>query len=145
MSVASNVESDIYTLRRGDSGIDLVPQPIFRNLLLNHMHVIGIFRPEIAAAPGDSESTLGAACTESSVRPADRPAFAKSNLIALFFRRSLGLLLGGRLLLLLRLCLCVLALDLNCIWFFLFDLRLRLRYAFRFVGQHVLALRRIRW
>ncbi len=106
--------------------IDLVLQPVLRNLLLNHLHIPRVLRAEIPAASGDPESALGARRAERAVRPADRAAFAEGNLIVLFLRRRLRLLLGCRLLLLLRLYLRVLALNLNRVRLLLFDLGLRL-------------------
>ena len=101
MPVARDIERDVHPLRRRDSRIDFVLQPVLRNLLLDHMHVPRVLCAKIPAAPGDSKSALGSAGAEGTVRTADRAAFSKRNLIILFLGRSLRLLFGRRLLLLL--------------------------------------------
>src|ERR1700756_2943285 len=102
MTIARDIEIDIHPLGARDPGIDLIFQPVLRNLLLNHMHVPRVLCPKIAAASGNSKPTLVAGCAERSVRTAHWPALSKRNLIRLFLGRRLRLLLGNRLLFFLR-------------------------------------------
>src|SRR5579859_5336578 len=133
MAVAGYVKCDVNPLCIRDSGIDLVREPVLRDLLLNHAHIPRIFRAEISAAPCDSKSALRAGCAKRPVRAADRTALPERHLVAFGLGFGWRALLSDGLLLFLRLDLGVLALNLDRIRRFLFDLGLRLGDSFRLV------------
>src|SRR3979490_2081865 len=93
MPILHNVEGDVNALRRRDPRVDFILQPVLRNFPLDSLYIPGKPHAKIAAAPGKAESAFRASRAESSIRTADRPAFSEGNLVGLFFRFRLRLLL----------------------------------------------------
>src|SRR5438105_3938205 len=94
MSVASHVKGDVNALPAIHLGIDLILQPVVRDLPLNDLDIVGEPGAEITTPTCDTEAALCAARIKASIRAAHRAAFAERRLIGFLFWSGLRFFLG---------------------------------------------------
>src|SRR5271167_1692041 len=90
LPIAQDVEGDVHPLPAADPGIDLVLQPVLRDLAPHHVHVPSEAAAKISVAR-ETQSPFGAPGGEHAVGPADGPALAEGNNVLRF---RLGRFLG---------------------------------------------------
>src|SRR5207245_1640722 len=111
MPVTSDVKNQIHLSRLADARIDLIFQPIIRDLPADGVHVPSKAGAEIAAPTGETKASFCAAGAECAVRTADGAALPeRHDIIGFFHRLRLGLPLAGAGLML-ELLLCILFRD----------------------------------
>src|SRR5947207_13447332 len=87
MPVTSDVKHQIHPSRLADARIDLIFQPIIRDLPADGVHVPSKAGAEIAAPTGETKASLCASGAKCSVRFSDRAALPDRHGIILFFYR----------------------------------------------------------
>src|SRR5437879_11668490 len=110
MPVTSDVKHQIHPSRLADARIDLVFQPIIRDLPADGVYVPSKAGAEIAAPTGETKASLCAPGAKCSVRSTDRADLPERHDIISFFNRlrigfpfaRAGLMLGLLLCILLR-------------------------------------------
>src|SRR5205809_6930382 len=85
MPVTSDVKHQIHPSRLADARIDLVFQPIIRDLPADGVYVPSKACAKIASAAGEAKSSLCATGANCSVRSIDRAALPERQYLLLFF------------------------------------------------------------
>src|SRR5437660_10477890 len=87
MPVTSDVKHQIHPSRLADARMDLIFQPIIRDLPAAGVHVPSKAGAEIAAPTDETKASLCARGATCSVRSTDRPALPARHCIIRFFHR----------------------------------------------------------